>query len=237
MSASDSDSLYRIDRGTGSFRFDAEVVEVFLDMIGRSVPCYWEVSRIGAIMAAQCLTPGDRVYDLGASLLTSTLEIAARTSFEDVEFLALDASESMVEVARQRANDARVRVECVDVFDVRLLPAKVVVLNWTLQFLPPARREELLREIRRVLQPGGLLLLSEKLDTGGPGEYLHDAHLRFKVDQGYSEAEVANKLRALGGVMQPDTLETHQARLAAAGFDNVDLWFRCLNWVSFVARV
>ena len=232
-----TDQLYATDHGRGSFRFDAEVVNVFLDMISRSVPCYWEVSRIGAVLAAQHIEAGDRVYDIGASLLTSTLEIAARVDHADARFVAIDASKAMVRAARERVDDSRIRIDCADVFDVELEPAKVVVLNWTLQFVPRERRAELLQRIRRVLLPGGLLILSEKLDTGGPGEYLHDAHLRFKRDQGYSEAEVAHKLTALDGVMLPDPLDVHLERLEAAGFDTVDVWFRCLNWISFAARI
>ena len=240
MSATGHDSLYQQDRGQGNFRFDGTVVEVFLDMISRSVPCYWEVSRIGAQLASERLQPGDRVYDIGASLLTSTMEIAKRVSHADVELIAIDASAAMVGAARERlaqAPDTRVQVAHGDVFEYPLRPAKVIVMNWTLQFLPPERRAELLRKIRQTLVPGGLLLLSEKLDTGGPGEYLHDAHLRFKVDQGYSEEEVRNKLSALDGVMQPDTLQTHEQRFADAGFHSAQVWFRCLNWVTFAARV
>ena len=32
-----------------------------------------------------------------------------------------------------------------------------------------------------------------------------------------------------------DRIDEHEARFRAAGFSRVHVWFRCLNWVSFVA--
>ncbi len=40
---------------------------------------------------------------------------------------------------------------------------------------------------------------------------------------------------SLEDVMITDTVETHLARLQDAGFSEVRVWFRCLNWASFIA--
>ena len=63
-----------------------------------------------------------------------------------------------------------------------------------------------------------------------------DAHHDFKRANGYSDLEVSQKRTALENVMVPDTEEIHRTRLAAAGFSRVTVWFRCLNWISFIAQ-
>jgi tRNA (cmo5U34)-methyltransferase len=113
-----------------------------------------------------------------------------------------------------------------------------VVLNFTLQFLPPGDRLPLLARIRDGLRAGGILILSEKIagrDAAADG-LLTEMHHAFKRANGYSELEISRKRSALEKVLVPETLDTHRQRLAAAGFARADLWFQCFNFVSLVAR-
>ena len=119
-----------------------------------------------------------------------------------------------------------------DVRELDLQPADVVILNYTLQFLPPADRLPLLVKIRDCLTSDGVLILSEKLVAG---DYFEALHLDFKRANGYSELEVAQKRTALENVMRIDDANTHLRRLKQAGFASARLWFQCLNWGSFVA--
>ena len=52
---------------------------------------------------------------------------------------------------------------CADLLDVAITDASVVVLNFTLQFVPQEKREALIRRIAAGLRPGGMLILSEKI--------------------------------------------------------------------------
>jgi tRNA (cmo5U34)-methyltransferase len=111
-------------------------------------------------------------------------------------------------------------------------------MNYTLQFVAPEQRLNLLSRIRVGLRQDGALIVSEKIRFADPAQqsYFDEAHLDFKRANGYSDLEISQKRNALEDVMKPDTLEAHQARFADAGFGTVDVWFRCLNWASFIAR-
>jgi tRNA (cmo5U34)-methyltransferase len=87
------------------------------------------------------------------------------------------------------------------------------------------------------MRPGGALLLSEKIVFTNPAEQerMEALHLAFKKANGYSDLEISQKRSALENVLIPDTLAQHQARLQAAGFNSVDMWFRCINFVSLLA--
>lgn len=113
----------------------------------------------------------------------------------------------------------------------------MVILNFTLQFLPPEDRLALLEKIYAGLTPNGLLVLSEKFrfDEEKVNDLLIDLHHQFKRANGYSELEVSQKRTALENVMRTDTVETHKARLKSVGFSHIELWFQCVNFGSMIA--
>lgn len=157
----------------------------------------------------------------------------------------MDNSPAMVERCREylHAQDAMfqellpVEVIEADILALELQTASLVTLNFTLQFIPPAQRLELLTRVRQALLPGGALILSEKLrfEDAAEHELLTELHVAFKRANGYSELEIAQKRSAIEKVMLPDSLEQHRERLLAAGFSKVVPWFQCLNFASLVA--
>ena len=160
--------------------------------------------------------------------------------------LAVDNAEAMVERCREylSAQDAMLEepiaaeVICADITELTLQPCSLVVLNFTLQFVPPEQRLALLRQIRQALLPGGVLILSEKLTftDSQTQSSLEALHYGFKRANGYSELEIAQKRTAIENVMRPDPLEVHQQRLLDAGFSHSHLWFQCLNFCSMIAH-
>src|SRR5699024_1653624 len=85
--------------------------------------------------------------------------------------------------------------------------------------------------------PGGLLVLSEKIafEDADLNALFIDLHHRFKGRQGYSDLEISRKRAALENVLIPETIATHEARMAQAGFASFDVWFQCFNFASMVA--
>ena len=59
------------------FRFDAEVVRVFPDMLDRSIPGYASIVRQTGLLAERFVRPGTAVLDLGCSLGASALAMRA----------------------------------------------------------------------------------------------------------------------------------------------------------------
>lgn len=233
------DQLFQTPRSDlVDFRFDAEVVGVFPDMIRRSVPAYETVLPLAALIIAQDLPAGARVYDLGSSLGASTLALLQRLGERPVTVVGIDASADMVQEARRRLTDPRVSFVCADARDYRYLPCHGVLVNYLLQFVPIPDRDRLLGQLCQALAPGGRLVLTEKVHLDDPdADYWASAvHLDFKRANGYSELEIAQKRSALERVMPIETEQAHLERLRRCGFRNVRQWFRCLNWAAFVAE-
>lgn len=227
------------------FVFNEDVVRVFPDMIKRSVPGYPTIVENIGVLTARFAQPNTALYDLGASLGAVTQAMRRHVSTEGCRVIAVDNSTAMVERCREylKAQDAMfqellpVEVVLGDILNVDLAPASVIALNFTLQFIEPERRADLLTRLRGALIPGGALILSEKLrfENADDQALLTELHLDFKRANGYSELEIAQKRAAIENVMKPDSLEQHTARLQAAGFSRVIPWFQCLNFASLIA--
>lgn len=236
------DEIYRNhERPAAPFEFSEAVVKVFPDMIERSVPGYRLLLDLTPLLVRRAVQPGSRIYDLGCSLGAATLAARRAVQVDDVEIVAVDRAPDMVARCREviAADNSRVPVEVVE-GDLRDLPienASVVLVYYTLQFLPLAERDALIRRIHDGLRPGGVLVLAEKLafEPEGNQHWLDTHHHDFKRSQGYSDLEIARKRQALENVLVPETRDAHHARLRAAGFDPVIDWFQCFNFAAITA--
>lgn len=234
----------------GQFRFDEHVARVFEDMISRSVPGYGMILQMIGLITQRYAKSNSRCYDLGCSLGASTLAMQQALEhmpdINNVQIIALDNSEAMVSKCRSLleqqeskspAKHTSIELRCQNILDTEIENASLVTMNLTLQFLEAHHRLPMLQRICDGLLPGGALILSEKIAVAN--EYgqnlLTDLHHGFKKQQGYSELEVAQKRSALENVLIPDSLETHQERLRSAGFNHIQLWFQCFNFISLIA--
>ena len=228
-------------RTPAPFRFDRSVVEVFPDMLRRSVPGYETVIAMTGLLAARFAAEGSNLYDLGCSLGAGTLAMQRRIGARDCTIVAVDNSPAMIEGCRPRLDAAarapRLELRESDLRDVTIENASVVVLNYTLQFVPVEERPGLLERIGAGLRPGGMLLLSEKVVFPDPAlnRLNIDLHHDFKRAHGYSDLEIAAKRDALENVLIPETLDAHRERLRRAGFKSCDVWFQCFNFASLIA--
>lgn len=232
-----ADPLAEVSR----FAFDQTVVDVFPDMIKRSVPGYATIINMIGDLAERYVQPNSRCYDLGCSLGAATLAMRHRIRAANCRIVAIDNSSAMIERCRQVMNAdsgaPEVELICADVQSVQPRNASMAVLNFTLQFIPPEQRLALLRQLYEGLQPGGVLILSEKVafEDRLHNELMIELHHNFKRANGYSELEIAQKRSALEQVLMPETLTVHRERLRLAGFTSVDVWFQCFNFASLIA--
>ncbi len=239
------DRLYRESDGApGDFVFDERVVRVFPDMIQRSVPGYAMLVPMLGMLARRYAQPGGTLYDLGCSLGAVALAMQGAVRAPGARIVAVDNSEAMIQALEARlaslappAGAPPLEVRLQDIEETPIEDASVTVLNFTLQFVPPERRLDLLRRIAAGTRPGGVLLLSEKIRFEDAQEQAAQTawHHDFKRAQGYSELEIARKREALENVLRPETLAQHRERLARAGFTRVFRWYQGFAFVSLVA--
>ena len=239
---SSKDDLFRKRKSQSDFVFDEQVADVFDDMVVRSIPGYETiVSTIGGF-ARKYYRPNSNIYDLGCSLGGVTFEICKQLGESDFNLVAIDNSEAMVERLVEKKTkigglDNSVKILCEDINDTAIENASVVILNFTLQFLPPKCRNQLIKRIYNALIPGGILVLSEKivLDDKSLNSLFIEMYHKFKESNGYSELEISQKRLALENILIPEPISIHKSRHVSAGFNSFEVWFQYLNFVSMIS--
>jgi tRNA (cmo5U34)-methyltransferase len=227
----------------GPFEFNEDVARVFPDMLKRSIPGYAATIQAIGTLAASLVQPGSRCYDLGCSLGAATLAMRRNIVAAGCRIIAVDNAPAMVSRCREllaadeKPGPAEVSVIEANIQEVEIARASMVVLNYTLQFLPLEERLALVRKIAVGMNPGGILVLSEKVVDEDPvvEETLQNLHHEFKRRNVYSDLEISRKRTALENVLVPETVKVHEQRLRDAGFRHVGVWLRYFNFVSIIA--
>ncbi|OCG01799.1 carboxy-S-adenosyl-L-methionine synthase CmoA [Gilliamella sp. wkB308] len=225
----------------GDWTFDEKVAEVFPDMVQRSVPGYSNIISMIGMLAERFVQPNSMIYDLGCSLGAATLSIRRNIKHENCHIIAIDNSLPMIERCKRHIDafkaNTPVDVICDDICNIQMQNASMVVLNFTLQFLSPESRQQVLNKIYQALNTNGILVLSEKFSFTDStiDDLLFNMHHDFKRANGYSELEISQKRNMLENVMLTDTVEIHHERLTKAGFTHINTWFQCFNFGSIIA--
>lgn len=222
------------------FEFDADVAAVFDDMLVRSVPFYKESQTLSARFCLNALRDGGRVIDLGCSTASLLLEIERHSdASKAIELVGLDNSPAMIEHARKKIEIYGSKISLVegDILEYPFGETKAVICNYTLQFIRPMMREQLVQKIYDSLQENGIFIFSEKVlsENATLNKQLIDCYYDYKKVQGYSEYEIIQKREALENVLIPYTTEENSAMVKKCGFQSCDVLFQWANFATFIA--
>jgi tRNA (cmo5U34)-methyltransferase len=241
MANKKKDTLFKTSTAPVKFEFNEPVARVLDDMLERSVPFYKECQQMVVDLTLHFAQKGSTIYDLGCS--TGTLLrhlVTAIPKTKIIRFVGLDNSEAMLKKARGKLRGHLKRCDLVEAdleggFD--LTDASVVIMNYTLQFIPPKRRAAMLKKIYQGLRPGGGLILIEKVrgESDGLNDLFIEQYHTYKRTQGYSKLEIAKKREALEKVLVPLKPVKNRDLLAGAGFRQVDVFFKWFNFAGFLA--
>src|SRR6188474_617543 len=106
MADAGKDKVFATDSARASdFEFNAEVANVFDDMLVRSIPFYREQQSMIEQIARKFHIPGTLVYDLGCSTGLTLVNIAGALG-PDVRLVGYDFSRPMLDKAQQRITGA-----------------------------------------------------------------------------------------------------------------------------------
>ena len=236
------DKLFSEKRGLiQNFDFGKETAEVFDDMLDRSVPFYQETQRMIGEMCADFAVSGTNLYDLGCSTCTTFLAIENQIP-PDVTCVGIDSSDEMLKRAERKMQETafshKYSLVHADINKpITITNASVVIMNLTLQFVRPLYREKLIQNIVSGLNPGGCLILIEKVlsENSTVNRLFMKYYYDFKKHNGYSEMEIAQKREALENVLVPYHYDENRALLLDNGFSGCDAFFRWYNFCGMLA--
>lgn len=229
-----------INRST-DFKFDAQVANVFNDMVSRSVPYYLEMQRMMAEIIPDYARPDTSIYDLGCS--TGTTLIALDNLLDHtVRFVGVDSSAEMIENSRNNfKNNGLTRPYDLITADLykpfEIKNASVVILCLTLQFIRPFYRQKMLESIYQQIVDGACLILIEKIlaEDADLNRQFIKYYYDLKRRNNYDEMEISQKREALENVLIPYKLSENLQMLAEAGFSKTEVFFKWYNFAGIIA--
>ncbi|MCK5295173.1 MAG: carboxy-S-adenosyl-L-methionine synthase CmoA [Arcobacteraceae bacterium] len=220
------------------FEFDEEVASVFDDMLNRSVPYYSLMLELTTSFALKYCKDDSRIYDLGCSTASTLIDIAKKSEYE-LELIGIDNSDAMLKRASNKAKAYGIDLTLLnkDIFDIDFKTSSVIISNYTLQFIRPLQREQLIKKIYDSLEEGGVFIFSEKVITEDKilNKQFIDEYYGFKKEQGYSEFEIVQKRESLENILIPYSYEENKKMVIDAGFKHFDCLFKWVNFGTFIA--
>jgi tRNA (cmo5U34)-methyltransferase len=221
--------------------FDQSVTQVFDDMLRRSIPQYDVMRKAVFDVGVRFVQPATDIVDLGCArgeALAAFLQVYGGAN----RYVATDTSGPMLDAVRTRFAGAiesgLVAVTQADLCrEYPAVRASLTLCVLTLQFTPVDVRQQIVDRIYAATVPGGALILVEKL-RGGTRQserWLVESYHAMKVANGYSAQEIERKRLALEGVLVPETASGNEQLLKGAGFNDVECFWRWMNFASWVA--
>ena len=224
-----------VNDGT-KWEFNEEVTAVFDDMLERSIPDYDNMRQLVQRIGFNYVQIGSSIVDIGCSN-GNAIEPFFQKYALDCKFMMLDVSEPMLEKCRERFGAVKDIMKYDITKGIPKTDASVILSILTLQFTPIEYRQKIVQSIYDNLRKGGAFILVEKVlgNTSDIDELLVKEYYRIKSENAYTQEQIAAKRKSLEGVLVPITAKWNEDLLKEAGFKQIDCFWRCLNFVGYVA--
>ena len=223
------------------WEFDEKVAACFDDMLARSIPDYETMRALVFKIGRRYVRQATEVVDIGSSNGNAIAPFVSRFGAANT-FKCLEISEPMIANLRKRfAGLIDAGVVSVLSWDLRTgvpeMFASLILSILTVQFTPIEHRKRILAGLYRGLVPGGALIYVEKVlgETYDLDRMLVAEYYDMKRENCYTEEQIAAKRKSLEGVLVPITAAWNVDMLHAAGFRQVECFWRFLNFAGWVA--
>ena len=225
----------------GPWTFDDDVTRVFDDMLARSIPQYDTIRRLVFEVGRAFTHTGSVIVDLGCSR-GEAIAPFVRAFADTASYVGVEVSPAMLSVCRERfaREIASGHFSLLDL-DLREgypdVEATLTLSMLTLQFVPIEYRPRVVRDIYEHTAPGGGFVLVEKVLGNSATTDLLITRLYYDLKRanGYGEEEIERKRMSLEGVLVPVAAAWNEDLLRRAGFDDVECFWRCLNFAAWIA--
>ena len=144
----------------------------------------------------------------------------------------------MLDVARKKVKHTTWRVDflCQDIRAFNLEGEfDVIVSGFSLHFLSPDEKEEILRKCLALLKDGGMFMDSEAVLS--PSEKVYNMYMEkwkdFMRSNGFSDEEIGSHILKFLKDVKPMTVDNQLGLMRKAGFRDVECYFKYLNWAVF----
>ena len=224
-----------------NWRFSGDTVNNFDEHIKKSVPLYLEGHQITCGLSKFFVKNNSIVYEIGSStgVLSTKLSETNKTKL-GARFIGLDVEKDMVDYANQhfsKTDNNNVSFEHADIISVELEKSDFIACYYTVQFIPPAVRQQVIDKLYQSLNWGGALIMFEKIRAPDARfqDIINTLYLNYKLEHGYSEKNIVSKMMSLKGILEPFSTQGNIDLLKRAGFVDIVSVQKYLCFEGFLA--
>ena len=223
---------------SNKWNFDGDVNKYFDSHVKRSVPLYAETHKLVCSFSDYFINESSTIYDIGCSTGTLIQKIAKRhKDLKNLNLIGLDISQNMVNHSKTKSRYNNVKYFKRDITKVKFKKSSMMISMYTIQFIPPKHRQDLINKIYDCLDWGAGFLFFEKVRGSDARfqEMMQNVYIDYKIDNKFSSDEIINKSRSLKGVLEPFSREGNLGLLKRAGFENIETIFRFNCFEGYMA--
>jgi tRNA (cmo5U34)-methyltransferase len=226
----------KIEAKNANWKFNGSMVEHFEEHVKKSVPLYLEGHQLITKLSDYFVKDDSICYELGSSAGTLTHKLAQHHAFRGAKFIGIEIEEDMVEKAKELYSAPNLSFICDDMNTVELQKADLIVSYYTIQFIHPKLRQQLIDKIYNTLNWGGAFIMYEKVRANDARfqDIISNLYMEYKLDQGYTPKEIIAKAKSLKGVLEPFSTEGNIDMLKRAGFVDILSVQKYMNFEGFL---
>lgn len=218
--------------------FDGDVHKYFDDHVKKSVPFYSEVHELISTFSDYFVSDNSIIYDIGCStgiLLESIYE--RQKNKKNITLIGLDISKEMIQHAKNRNKYQQINFFNKNIIDYKLKQSSMILSIYTIQFIRPKIRQDIINKFYESLDWGGALFFFEKV-RGADARFqdmMTSAYNEFKIMQGFDANEIFDKSTSLKGILEPFSRAGNVGLLKRAGFKDIETIFRYNCFEGYLA--
>lgn len=232
-----SQSGDKIHAENANWQFNGSMVENFETHVEKSVPLYKEGHQLITKLSDYFVKDDSICYELGSSAGTLTHKLAKHHGFRNAKFIGIELEQDMVNQANALYQHQNLSFICDDMNTSILEKSDLIVSYYTVQFIHPKLRQQLINKIYETLHWGGAFILYEKVRANDARfqDIISNLYMEYKLDQGYNAQEIVSKAKSLKGVLEPFSTQGNIDMLKRAGFVDIISIQKYMNFEGFLA--
>ena len=227
-----------------TWRFDDDVAQIFDKHVRQSIPHYDDLQNYLASIAEWYLKDNSLVYDLGCSTGATAIKLSELSINTKFKLIGLDQNKKMITLAKKKVAKIKNNKNIDFIFKeqniLKIKKFKKANLFYSVllfPFLNYNEKDQLLNKISKSLHRDGALISVEKIRA--KNSYFEDIftqlYFDYKIKQKLTHEEIIKKAKSLRSSMHLSTESQTKALLKKNGFKNFDIFFRCFNFIGYIA--
>lgn len=227
----------KIKAENANWKFNGSMVDNFETHVRKSVPLYEEGHQLISNLSDYFVKDDSVCYELGSSTGTLSYKLAKRHDFRNAKFIGIELEEDMVNKANELYTSPNLSFIADDINTMKLELSDLIVSYYTIQFIHPKLRQQLIDKIYETLNWGAAFIMYEKVRANDARfqDIISNLYMEYKLDQGYNADEIIAKAKSLKGVLEPFSTQGNLDMLKRAGFVDILSVQKYMNFEGFLA--